>query len=272
MRRISAATGVVAAESSGTNALAPAYEGHNGPLPGIALRTTAPAAAAPTARPTPSAIRRSSRSAADHIGTAPAMSPSANAWTRRPTALEPSRTASWSCSGCDVDSEASNAGKLLISETADRIRDAGGDRQEERHRESTPAPGNDGGNHPGDHHHDRDQHAGSLRDGRDRLRVSLGAFPVLGNEHEPPQTRDLVAQEAARQSKLAPRQRAGTVGKRDQPIGALRQLRRHRGYFFERCGVDAETGPRWRGAPAAGPPSRPATDRCATRAARGSCR
>ena len=44
----------------------------------------------------------------------------------------------------------------------------------------------DGGNHPRDHHHDRDQHAGPLRDGRDGLRVSLGAFPVLGNEHEPP--------------------------------------------------------------------------------------
>src|SRR6185503_12771163 len=48
IRSINAATGDVAAESSGTNAAAPAYEGHIGPLPRIALRTIAPAAAAPS--------------------------------------------------------------------------------------------------------------------------------------------------------------------------------------------------------------------------------
>jgi hypothetical protein len=102
-------------------------------------------------------------------------------------------------SGCDVGSEASNAGKLLISEIADRLRKAAETARKSPHRELTrlqdtmaaiiaaitiPTAIN----------------AGSLHDGRDRLRVSFGAFPVFGNEHEPLQIRDLVAPDAARQS------------------------------------------------------------------------
>ena len=272
IRRINAATGVVAAESSGTNALAPAYEGHIGPLPGIALRTIAAGGRGPQREADPERDpwlqpigRRPHRHGSGDEPQSSRLDQKANgARAEQDGELELQRLRRLQ--------RGQQRGEVVDQRDRGETQEGCGNRQKEPHRELTAAPGHDGGDHPRDHHHDRDQHAGSLRDGRDGLRVSLGAFPVLGNEHEPPQIRDLVAPDAARQSKLAPRQCARTVGKRDQPVGALRQLRRHRGYFPERCGVDGETGPRWRAAPAAGPLSRPATDRCATRAARGSCR
>ena len=87
-------TGSIDAARNGTNAVAPAYDGHSGPAPVTVLRTRAAAATSPRAIPTWSAVLDLRGASRHHTGTAPAMRPMASDWSVRPTAADPASTKS----------------------------------------------------------------------------------------------------------------------------------------------------------------------------------